>query len=653
MKPLLDALADDRDSQQRTAVELLSHVSNAKRRAGALRLRDGEGRWRAPDARDARRRRARRPCDPAATRSTSSSPHGNVRVDETDTVAIAAAWARRALRSPQGDGRCSCEMLSSDAPSVARLAAMGLGLLGNRGERALALAGIAGSPERGARRARRGRVRARRARRRVAPKDVLARLVEASDPLVCATAVRRASRACGANAARRVIATGLVATESSAARCRADVRGSSSSTREWRAHARGRSACRAGRSRRRARRARLACVPPGISADERARAVLELADELAKAPRSARASPGPTARASSPMRCSRGADEPAFAPLTNGIDDASRSPRALRRSALERIGRALVGPFLALLEASVRRRCGRGRSRARDRARTEAAGRRRGGAARSGARRAARRAHRPSSASDDRSALDAVTRLSEKADAWAVRARADGSARRRSSTGLARAAAVAVARAVAERDPVAFVRETAVRALGGASGESHAALLRRVSTGSRAPRPRPGGGRSRALRPRGTRRTASPEIAWQSQRLRRPAFERVADARLERSRGGYEQSQSRLRIAAAGTNKIRLASAPACSLSARCSCSDARASNRFDTKGATAYCGPMVIGSLRPDGSAPRAASIATSGLHLQLDTRQSHDHPVRLHVGDDSTTANRARPLRTAASTT
>src|SRR5262249_53629775 len=132
VKPLLDALGDDRDSQQRTAIELLSRISN--RGAGpalvafAMGKADGELRTRAMVAVGALR-------DPALIPRLSAviAPAGNVRTDETDTVAIAAAWAIARLESPQARPLLS-KMLASDAPSVRALGAVGLGLLKNRAD---------------------------------------------------------------------------------------------------------------------------------------------------------------------------------------------------------------------------------------------------------------------------------------------------------------------------------------------------------------------------------------------------------------------------------------------------------------------------------------------------------------------------------------
>ena len=142
VKPLLDALADDRESQQRTAVELLSYVSNASAGpalvAFATGKADGELRTRAMLAVGALN-------DPDILPRLAAviAPAGHVRVDETDTVAVAAAWGVARLRSPKAHPLL-VEMLSSDAPSVRALAAVGLGLLGDRAD-SKRLADIAGS----------------------------------------------------------------------------------------------------------------------------------------------------------------------------------------------------------------------------------------------------------------------------------------------------------------------------------------------------------------------------------------------------------------------------------------------------------------------------------------------------------------------------
>jgi HEAT repeat protein len=81
-------------------------------------------------------------------------------------------------------------------------------------------------------------------------------------------------------------------------------------------------------------------------------------------------------------------------------------------------------------------------------------------------------------ATDDGSALDALSSLAEKADVWAARSKAT-EALAALAVGPRAEAAVEVLARVAERDPIAFVRETAIRGLGAARvPRAHAALVR-------------------------------------------------------------------------------------------------------------------------------------------------------------------------------
>jgi len=216
--------------------------------------------------------------------------------------------------------------------------------------------------------------------------------------------------------------------------------------------------------------------PTGFSADERARAVAQLAPDLADASVTAARSGPEGARVVADALLSR-AGRPAFAPLTDGVDKATPELRSACEASLEQVGRALVEPFLALARhpsEDVRASAIRVLS-----LRPEPQARAAVIAALSDPEPLVQRGALVSlSGADDGGALDAVTKLAESAEVWAVRARAT-EALGALASGKQTSGAVSVLARIALHDPIAFVRETAVRALGRAPvGEARAAISR-------------------------------------------------------------------------------------------------------------------------------------------------------------------------------
>ena len=467
VKPLLDALSDDRDSQQRTAVELLSYVSNAGAAPALLAFAtgkaDGELRTRAMIAVGAL-------ADPSMLPRLKDviAPQGNVRVDESDTVAIAAAWAVARLRSPRAHPLL-VEMLRSDAPSVRALAAVGLGLLGNRAD-AHALSALAAAPDQEPI-ARAAAAFALGALGGETAEDVLGRLVEAPDPSLRGAAIVSLA-AIRAKTAKRVIAEGLVSADPSLRDAAASaalvlVTGRAMTEGDPLPIPDGRVDVRA---------VLTSLRPSSTSADDGARAVVELAPELESAAVTAARSGPEGARTVADALLARGG-RPAFAPLTEHLDTAAPERRAACEAALDKIGRALVEPFLALAKhpaEDVRVRAIRFLAvRTEPEARAAVVS-----ALGDPAPLVQRGALVALATNDDGSALDALSALAEKADVWASRTKAT-EALAALVTGPRAAAAVAVLTRVAEHDSIAFVRETAVKGLGGARlPEARAALLR-------------------------------------------------------------------------------------------------------------------------------------------------------------------------------
>jgi tetratricopeptide (TPR) repeat protein len=127
VKPLLDALADDRASQQQVAITLLSHV--ASKSAGpslvayAKSNAEASLRTRAMIAAGMLR-------DPTLLPKFEAVLFGDGRAtaDDADPIAVAAAWAVARMGSPKARPLLA-RLLASEAPSLRALAALGLGIL--------------------------------------------------------------------------------------------------------------------------------------------------------------------------------------------------------------------------------------------------------------------------------------------------------------------------------------------------------------------------------------------------------------------------------------------------------------------------------------------------------------------------------------------
>ncbi|WP_437969557.1 HEAT repeat domain-containing protein [Sorangium sp. So ce260] len=154
VKPLLDALADEKESQQKIAIEVLAHVENKSAGPALYNFATGQ-------ADKGLRARAMIACgalrDPAmleryeqmlAPRDAAASVLPN------DAVAVAATWG--VARLAAGGGRPAAakaeallaRLLSSPAPEVRAIAAIGLGLTNDR-KHAAALSAVARAPEAG------------------------------------------------------------------------------------------------------------------------------------------------------------------------------------------------------------------------------------------------------------------------------------------------------------------------------------------------------------------------------------------------------------------------------------------------------------------------------------------------------------------------
>ncbi|MFT3769393.1 MAG: HEAT repeat domain-containing protein [Minicystis sp.] len=148
VKPLLDALADEKESQQKIAIEVLAYVENKS--AGPALYNYATG-----TADKSLRVRAMLACgalrDPAMLpryEQMLAPKEGAAAVLPSDAIAVAAAWGVARM----GDRKAEpllLKLISSASPDVRALAAIGLGLTHDR-KHAPALAALARSPEAGA-----------------------------------------------------------------------------------------------------------------------------------------------------------------------------------------------------------------------------------------------------------------------------------------------------------------------------------------------------------------------------------------------------------------------------------------------------------------------------------------------------------------------
>ncbi|HVU05745.1 MAG TPA: tetratricopeptide repeat protein [Polyangiaceae bacterium] len=478
VKPLLDALGDDRLAQQRTAVELLSRIQNASAAPALVAFATGKAE---ADLRTRAMIAVAALSDPGILPRLRSviAPSGDVRVDETDSVAIAAAWGVARMRNPKARPLL-LEMLRSDAPSVRALAAVGLGLLGNRAD-AEKLSAIAASPDhepvvRAAAAFAVGTVAGGSA----SAEATLEGLVDAPDPLLRATAVLGLARLHGAGG-KRVIASALVGTDGALRDAAADA-ALVLTTKEYRMPEEP-LPVPAGRVD--VRDVLRGLDPTGYTPDERARAVVLLEHELGDAAATAVHTGTEGSRVVADALLA-GGTEKSFSPLTDGMEHASQESLAQARATIERIEETLVPAFLALTHhpsADVRARAIRVLAR-----RSEPDAKHAVEAALDDTNPLVQRAALSLlSAAQDQDAVSAVERLATRSPLWPVRERA-AVALGTLATGPFGEKAVSVLGGMAERDPIAFVREAALRALALSRASSARGVLGAAATRDAEPR---------------------------------------------------------------------------------------------------------------------------------------------------------------------
>jgi len=264
---------------------------------------------------------------------------GAVRSNESDPVAVAAAWAVARMGDARARGLLA-RLLASDAPSIRALAALGLGFASSKqsGKQLIQVARATDvGPE--------PRAAAAMALGELGEKnavDTLAELAESSNRLVRAQAVIALTRL-RAKAAPGAIAEGLVSSDAALQKA-ATAAALVHATGEYRLPG-----DPLGRVRGRVQVDQLLAdlLPSGYSAKEHAAALVALKDPLAAAcVAAAQSSPE---RAGAVLESLLARDgKPAFATLTEQLEELSESERRPAEEAAEQIAQATVPAFVAL-----------------------------------------------------------------------------------------------------------------------------------------------------------------------------------------------------------------------------------------------------------------------------------------------------------------
>ncbi|MBN2196422.1 MAG: tetratricopeptide repeat protein [Polyangiaceae bacterium] len=338
VKPLLDALGDEREEQQRVAIGLLAHIRN--RGAGPALFAFATG-TAAPDLRTRAMIAVGMLRDPALVPRLEGFLviRGKARADEADPVVVAAAWSVARLRDARAR-RLLLTLLDSDAPSLRAMGAVGLGLLGDQRSREL-LVKVARAPEWGPL----PRAAAADALGRLGGGSStvpLAELAVAADPTVRGTAVIALARV-RAPDAERMVADALVAVDPEVQRAAAAA-AAALATGEIREPAEPLSA---GEGSIDVRRCLESLRPTDYSLAERVAALARLRAPLAQAAAAAAVSSPDRARVIADAIRPVG-DHAGFLPLTGDLTGATAAELATAAAVAGEVARAVVPAFVAL-----------------------------------------------------------------------------------------------------------------------------------------------------------------------------------------------------------------------------------------------------------------------------------------------------------------
>jgi tetratricopeptide (TPR) repeat protein len=338
VKPLLDALSDNRDTQQRVAIELLTVLENKSATAAlyAYATSDAE-----PDLRVRAMIAAGAPADPSMLPRFEKLlvPDGTVRVDEGDPVSIAAVWGVSRIDSPAAT-RLKLRLLDAESPSARGLSALSLGLFHVRAAKGK-LERMLASPEQGPV-ARSAAAHALAELSDFATKDVLLGLTQSVDDRLRAAALTVLARG-GITLVEPRLAEAIVYGREPLRRAAIGAAA---------VLAKGAYRPRPDPLRTPAARVELEPILANFnsrpaSALEEAHALELLGDALSDACRSAVQSSAEQARTVANALLARGG-APAFGDLTARIDELSPDERARAEATAERIARSVVQPFITL-----------------------------------------------------------------------------------------------------------------------------------------------------------------------------------------------------------------------------------------------------------------------------------------------------------------
>jgi tetratricopeptide (TPR) repeat protein len=478
VKPLLDALGDERAAQQRIAVELLGHIRN--RSAGPALFAYATG-TAAPELRARAMMAVGTLADPRLLPRLAQllAPNGEPRSDESDPVMLAAAWSAARMPSSRVTPLLGA-MLKSQAPSIRALAALGFGHLADRSAaaklRSLLDDPSAGPVPRAAAAFALGQLNL------TGSADALARSAAAADDALRAQAIIALARL-HSESAPPAIAEALFSVDG-AVRDAAVEAALIWSTGEYR----GRDPLRLPDAALDVR-ALLSRSYEGVTHDatERARALIALEPAFEASSLAAVQSSPERAQVVADMLLSR-ANEPGFGPFTTHLAQADPSVRGQAEHAAEKLAAALVESFVALTRHPV--------AEVRTRAIRLLAGRPEPAAR--GAVASALDDSDPSVQQTALSSLEPVHREASQARVielvgtsadWALRARAVAALGSIAAETADRQALDALTRA-AESDAVALVREEAARALLKVDRTSAEPVLRRLAQTDPEPRVR-------------------------------------------------------------------------------------------------------------------------------------------------------------------